>query len=128
MPRGDGTGPRGLGSMTGRAAGICAGFGGPGYANAFPGRGRSFGRGRGFWGRGPGYGAGWGRWSSLPASEIPGRRPAGWPDELIRSVDPDEEKRILKNQLEALDIEMSAIRQRLSEMEKTSAPESGAVT
>ena len=26
MPRGDGTGPRGLGPMTGRAAGYCAGY------------------------------------------------------------------------------------------------------
>lgn len=39
MPRGDGTGPAGLGPMTGRAAGYCAGYGVPGYANAWPGRG-----------------------------------------------------------------------------------------
>ena len=39
MPFGDGTGPRGMGSMTGRGAGYCAGFGGPGFANPVPGRG-----------------------------------------------------------------------------------------
>ena len=83
MPRGDGTGPAGLGSMTGRAAGYCAGYSVPGYVNpssrygfrniaygsglfgrrqGFSGRGRGvyrqglglFGRGRGFSGRGRG--------------------------------------------------------------------------
>jgi len=33
MPRGDGTGPMGMGPMTGRAAGYCAGFPVPGYMN-----------------------------------------------------------------------------------------------
>ena len=32
MPYGDGTGPAGLGPMTGRVAGFCAGFARPGYA------------------------------------------------------------------------------------------------
>jgi len=43
MPLGDGTGPRGLGPMTGRAAGYCAGYPVPGYMNPIPG----FGYGRG---------------------------------------------------------------------------------
>lgn len=38
MPRGDGTGPAGMGPMTGRAAGYCAGYGVPGYVNPIPGR------------------------------------------------------------------------------------------
>ncbi len=38
MPRGDGTGPAGMGAMTGRAAGYCAGFGVPGYLNPYGGR------------------------------------------------------------------------------------------
>ncbi len=33
MPRGEGTGPMGLGWMTGRGAGFCAGFIVPGNAN-----------------------------------------------------------------------------------------------
>jgi hypothetical protein len=37
MPGGDGTGPRGVGPMTGRAAGYCAGFPVPGFANPIPG-------------------------------------------------------------------------------------------
>lgn len=47
MPRGDGTGPMGLGQMTGRGAGYCSGFATPGYANSV-GCGVGFGRGRGF--------------------------------------------------------------------------------
>ncbi len=57
MPRGDGTGPMGLGPMTGRAAGFCAGYPVPGFMNPIGGRlglgfgwGRGF--GRGFWWRG----------------------------------------------------------------------------
>ena len=48
MPFGDGTGPRGMGPMTGRGAGYCAGYGAPGFTNPYPrgGRaGRFFGRG-----------------------------------------------------------------------------------
>ncbi len=46
MPRGNGTGPNGLGSMTGRGAGFCAGYSAPGFTNPIAGVGR--GRGRGF--------------------------------------------------------------------------------
>jgi len=38
MPRGDGTGPTGLGPMTGRAVGFCAGYPVPGYMNPVAGR------------------------------------------------------------------------------------------
>ena len=46
MPRGDRTGPTGLGPLTGRGAGFCAGFKVPGYANPIVGCGLGFGRGR----------------------------------------------------------------------------------
>jgi len=62
MPGGDGTGPMGMGPMTGRAAGYCAGSNMPGYMNPIP--------GRGFWNRG-GWGRGW-RYGSYAAG------PAGW--------------------------------------------------
>ena len=72
MPFGDGTGPRGMGPMTGRGAGYCAGFSGPGFTNPLPGPTR-FGFGFGWrprysgWGgrrgRGRGCGFGW-RWST----------------------------------------------------------------
>ena len=79
MPFGDGTGPMGLGPMTGRGMGFCAGFSRPSFASPMPGYpyrygyagsapvwprwGRGFGRGlgRGF---GRGFGRGWRRWGS----------------------------------------------------------------
>jgi hypothetical protein len=47
MPGGDGTGPAGMGPMTGRGAGYCAGYPVPGAANPVAGRGYGFGFGRG---------------------------------------------------------------------------------
>jgi hypothetical protein len=58
MPRGDGTGPMGMGPMTGRAAGYCAGYPVPGYMNPVPRMGMGWGTGYGIhpWGGwGPGY-------------------------------------------------------------------------
>ena len=67
MPFGDGTGPRGLGPMTGRGAGFCTGFGKPGFASPMPGY--PYPRGYGYstptWPRwGYGFGRGWRRWRS----------------------------------------------------------------
>jgi len=90
MPRGNGTGPMGLGPMTGRAAGYCAGYGVPGYRNPYGGRalqrgfyprwganpfqGFGMGRGRGFGrGRGRGFAAGRGWGGGYPP--IPRYRP-----------------------------------------------------
>jgi hypothetical protein len=76
MPRGDGTGPAGMGPMTGRAAGFCAGYPVPGYMNPVGGRG-FWGGGRGFGGRGGGRG--WRHW--FYATGMPGwaRAGYGWP-------------------------------------------------
>ena len=75
MPRGDRTGPAGMGPMTGRAAGLCAGYGVPGYMNPAG--------GRGYWGRGGGWscGGGWGRRNWYNATGLPGwaRAERGWP-------------------------------------------------
>jgi len=65
MPWGDGTGPMGLGPMTGRGAGYCAGYPVPGYLNPWV-------PGRGWWGRG--RGRGWGFW----ATGLPGWARWGW--------------------------------------------------
>lgn len=43
MPRGDRTGPDGMGPMTGRGLGLCSGYNTPGFTK---GRGRGRGRGR----------------------------------------------------------------------------------
>lgn len=61
MPGGDGTGPMGQGPRTGRAAGYCAGYDMPGYANPLPRRGYG-GRGSGHGGRMGGGGRGWRNW------------------------------------------------------------------
>lgn len=62
MPRGNRTGPTGQGPMTGRAAGYCAGFSTPGFANPAPRLGMGFRRGGiGFSGRGSGFSRGRGR-------------------------------------------------------------------
>ena len=63
MPRGDRTGRSGMGPMTGRGMGFCAGYDMPGYANTSIGNGvgrsmdRGVGRGMGM-GRGMGTGCG----------------------------------------------------------------------
>ena len=60
MPRGDGTGSAGLGPMTGRARGYCAGYPSSGFANPY-GRGWGMGMGRN---RRPGFrGSGRRLWS-----------------------------------------------------------------
>ena len=68
MPGGDGTGPAGMGPMTGRAAGYCAGYGVPGFMNPIPGR------GYGGWGRG----GGWGRRNWFYATGMPGWQRAAY--------------------------------------------------
>lgn len=76
MPGGDRTGPAGMGPMTGRTAGYCAGYSVPGYMNPIGGRGYG-GRGRVFWGRGGGRG----RRNWYYATGMPGwaRAPYGYP-------------------------------------------------
>jgi hypothetical protein len=61
MPFGDGTGPAGLGPMTGRAAGFCAGYPMPGYMNPVMGGAGFYAPTFGPYGAGSyGYGAGYG--------------------------------------------------------------------
>jgi len=68
MPRGDGTGPTGLGPMTGRKAGYYGGFEAPGFANPVPGYGA--GRGRGGGGRRRGRGWRHGRHAIRPREQL----------------------------------------------------------
>jgi hypothetical protein len=115
MPRGDGTGPAGRGPMTGRAAGFCAGYGMPGYANPMPGRGlgMGFGRGRGF----GGGGRGWRHWfyaTGLPRWARFGGYAASYG---YRQPDPQVEKQALKSQADALQSELDLIRKRMSAIE-----------
>ncbi|NMB46404.1 MAG: DUF5320 domain-containing protein [Firmicutes bacterium] len=106
MPKGDFTGPWGLGPMTGRGAGFCAGYPVPGYANP-AGRGRGFGRGRG---RGWGYRQPMWGWQGQMGPGYPYGMPA-------YGNDPETEASALKQTAEALELELKQIKQRLAELE-----------
>jgi len=99
MPRGDGTGPAGMGPMTGRAMGLCAGYETPGFANY--GRGRRMNPG---WGRGPGaFGPGRGQGRRFYEEEIP-------------RTDPESEKQALKMQADSLRTQLDDLLKRLEEI------------
>ena len=116
MPGGDGTGPGGMGPMTGRAAGICAGYATPGYANRIGGRGMGMGWGRG---RGFGRGLGWGRAEyGLPAyggAVNPYAYGGGVP--FTPTVAPRQELDSLKGQSEYLEDALDGIKKRIEELE-----------
>lgn len=122
MPRGDGTGPLGLGPMTGRAAGYCAGYGLPGYVTPVGGRGlggwgqgRAGGRGRGRRFLGPGVvgwspaGPGWSvappPWPTIPYSRAP-----------VAGMTRLQEIDALKGQAEYLKCILDDVRHRLDEL------------
>lgn len=114
MPRGDRTGPMGLGPMTGRAAGFCSGSGVPGYMNPVGGRGyfgRGFGRGWGLgYGRGFGFGRGYG-WGFAPTYPVsyPSYPPSGTTEN---------EKEYLERGLNTLKEDMKNIEARLKEIKE----------
>lgn len=102
MPGGNGTGPTGMGPMTGRAAGYCAGYPAPGYANPIPGRGYGLGFGRG-WGRGRGFGRGFGWYGAV------------YP--YASNVAPQQEADMLREQAKAMQEEVKAVNERITELE-----------
>jgi hypothetical protein len=100
----------GMGRRTGRAAGYCAGYGVPGYANAVPGRGfgMGFGRGRG--------------WRNMfYATGQPGWMRAGTYAAPYPAFDPEMETQALKNQAQILKSQLDAIEKRISEIKGGSA-------
>lgn len=96
MPGRNGTGPRGMGQMTGRGMGFCAGNGaGRGFGNAFSGgQGRRFGYG--------GRGMGMGYTMQMP-------------------VTPIAEKEMLTAQTEFLSQELDVLKKRLADLENKEA-------
>jgi len=125
MPRGDRSGPMGMGPGTGRAAGYCAGYPVAGFANPLPGRG-TFGRGGG---RGGGQGGrghrnwyyatgltGWQRaargWYPAQAGTVPYPYPAPY-----TQMAPQEEAKMIQNQIETLEENIRAAQERLGELE-----------
>ena len=123
MPRGDGTGPSGMGPMTGRAAGYCAGYPVPGYMNPAGGRGyRGAGRGRGGgWGRGRGFGRGFG-WAGagygMPAWGGAAEPNIAYAGPFAPNVTAEQELDGLKQQAEYFQNALDGISKRIEELEK----------
>ena len=88
MPGGDGTGPMGMGPMTGGGRGYCA----------VP-AGRPFGRGRG-WGRGRGRRRGWFGFQPFTSQNTP-----------------QQEADMLREEARALQDDIASINQRITELE-----------
>jgi len=113
MPRGDRTGPGGMGPMTGRAAGYCAGYPVPGYVNPGPG----FGPGMGWGWRGGGRG-----WRNMYyATGLPGWARFGYAaPEVVSPVygapTAEQEVGALKTQADLLQKQLDAINRRLEEL------------
>jgi hypothetical protein len=120
MPAGDGTGPMGMGPMTGRAAGYCAGYGFPGYTNPIPGRGFGFWHfGRGAFGRGRGY-RHWYYATGLPfwaGQAVYAAMPHATPYYAAPNMSPEQELTYLKDQAEYLAASLDEIQQRITEVE-----------
>jgi len=120
MPGGDGTGPGGMGPMTGRAAGYCAGYPTPGFANPIA--------GRGFWGGGGGRGrGGWGRRNQFYATGLTGWQRAGYGypasggvpygAPYAPTVTREQEIEMLKGQAEYFEDALDGIKKRIGELE-----------
>lgn len=102
MPNGNGTGPSGMGPMTGRGLGYCAGYENTGYNNLIGKK-----RGRGFFlrGRGPGFGRmGFGRYAKYESNN---ERPLPKEEEIL----------ILESRANDIRIELERIEKRISELE-----------
>ncbi len=121
MPRGDRTGPDGMGPMTVRAAGFCSGNGVPGYVNPQGGRGLGYGRGIGY-GRGYSYGAGFGRGMGrgMARAYTPGWH-RGYAYNAPLPATPEAEKQELEREASFMEEELKAIRKRLDELGTKSA-------
>lgn len=100
MPRGDGTGPIGLGAKTERAAGYCAGHPVPGFMNPMPGPRGSI-RGRGchrFW-----------RIGIIHSPYL-------YPYFTQYQVEPEDEIKYLQNMAETLKKELDTVEKRIDEL------------
>ncbi len=132
MPRGDRTGPSGYGAMTGRAAGFCAGYSTPGYANFGAGRGvpgpgqaATFSALGGDYGGGRGGGRGYRNrcyatglygWQREMAFQAP--PPYAPPPYAAPQISPQGEAQALREQLKYMEDSIKATQQRISEIEE----------
>ncbi len=110
MPGGDRTGPAGMGPMTGRAMGFCAGYPVPGTMNPVGGGFRGFGRGRG-------GGRGWRH--QFYATGVPGWARGGYGFGAAVPMAPSAESELeaLKQQAEFMQSSLNQINQRIQDIE-----------
>jgi hypothetical protein len=120
MPRGDGTGPRGTGPMSGHGAGFCGGYGMPGAANTNIGRflGMGFGRGGAF--RRNGLGGGGHGWRNrYVETGLPGWMRSGQYGGSDNNPDPETVKEGLKAWVENMQAELAIMKKHLDSLDKS---------
>ncbi len=131
MPGGDRRGPAGMGPMTGRAAGYCAGYSVPGFVNPVYGVGWGYGRGGGF-GRGWGFGGGGHGWRNMfYATGLTGWQRSGYPyyggaaygyapyyPPSVPGYSRESELTALKGQAEYMEDTLEGINKRIKELEE----------
>jgi len=112
MPGGDRTGPSGMGSMTGRGAGYCAGYSGPGSVNPIPGRGYGMG-----FGRGPEIGFRGGRGGRWGVPYAGYAYSAPYAPSYSFAPTPEQETSALRNQAQYFEDTLEEIKKRIEELE-----------
>ena len=127
MPGGDGTGPNGLGSRTGRALGYCAGYDSPGYVKG-PGRGMGRGYGRGYgrgiglgYGRGLAWGGRGGRWAGRGGYWGRGAGGIFYPTPVYSApidATPEQTLTVLKQDREFLESELKSLQNSIETVSK----------
>lgn len=124
MPGGDRTGPLGMGPMTGRGAGYCAGYSAPGYMNSVGGGGLGLGFGRG---------GGRGRRNRFYATGLTGWQRSGYGYPRRAGMVPfdvpqgpayeRQELDALMDQAEHLEHSLEVIKKRIAQLEKENKEE-----
>ena len=111
MPKGDRSGPNGMGPMTGRGAGFCNGFNAPGYFNQGAAGGYGMGAGRGFGGRHNNFGAGYGPGRGYGMAAVP------YSAAPIAGYSKEAEKGYIENEVSFLKNQLKALEGRLADMQ-----------
>ena len=110
MPRANRKGPEGMGPMTGRGLGNCAGTRTPGFENemATPRRGRGFNRSNGRFGRGFGNGFGRGAGHDFELEDAPQERPVNQTATQVQTT--------LAQEVAELKAQVAALQARIQEL------------
>ena len=121
MPRGDKTGPEGMGPITGRGMGFCAGYNTAGFANAGfggnrIGHGFGFGGGRGGWSHRRWQGDAYG-WQRTPAGGF--HQGPAMPQAVAPVMTREQQLQQLNAQVTHYEQALNALRAHIKEIEAT---------